>query len=124
MLILKLPKEIFMYKLYGIANCDTVKKAKKILEDKNIEFEFINFKKVFPTTAQIKNWKKAYGNEWPVNKKGRTYKILKDEFESLKASEVPQFISENTSLIKRPILERDKDVLCFGFEAEVFNSLN
>ena len=112
-----------MYTLYGIPNCDTVKKAKKKLESNGVEFEFVNFKKEQPTTKQINNWKKSFG-DWPINKKGRTYKQLKDEIDSLATKEIPGFIAENTSLIKRPILEEDGNVLCFGFDEEVIEGLS
>lgn len=113
-----------MFQLYGIANCDTVKKTKKKLEQMGIDFEFVDFKKQPPTGVLIKKWKKAFDGQWPVNKSGRTYKMLKDEFESLNAKEIPTYISENTSLIKRPILEKDGKVLCFGYNEEVLNKLS
>ena len=113
-----------MYQLYGIANCDTVKKARKKLESLGVEFEFVDFKKQAPSQVIIKRWKKAFGGEWPLNKKGRTYRQLKDEIESMSASEMPAYIAENTSLIKRPVLEKDGKVLSFGYDEEVLNSLS
>lgn len=45
--------------MYGIPNCDTVKKARKFLENAKTEYDFVNFKKSPPTTALIKRWKKV-----------------------------------------------------------------
>lgn len=111
-----------MVKMYGIPNCDTVKKAKKFLEENGVEFEFVDFKKVTPTEKKIKSWKKVFG-DWPVNKRGTTFRKLKEEFESANDTEIIKLIAENTSLIKRPVLENKGKVLCLGFDKEVFGSL-
>jgi Spx/MgsR family transcriptional regulator len=111
-----------MFELYGIPNCDTVKKAMKKLKEQGIDYEFHNFKKETPTKKDIKRWKSAYG-DWPVNKKGRTYKQLKDDLESASSSEMENLIMENTSLIKRPILEENGEVISFGFDEEVYEGL-
>ncbi|ATH06983.1 arsenate reductase [Halobacteriovorax marinus] len=111
-----------MIKMYGIPNCDTVKKAKKFLEEGGVEFSFVDFKKTAPTEKDIKNWKKSFG-EWPINKRGTTYRKLKDEFESASDAEVVKLICDNSSVIKRPILEQDGKTLCLGFDKEVFGSL-
>ncbi len=109
-------------KLYGIPNCETVKKAQRFLDARDIEYKFVNFKKEPPSFEDILRWKEAMG-EWPVNKKGVTYKKLKDPFEKLKEKDVPAFLIENTSMIKRPILERKSKVLAFGFNEDEYKSL-
>ncbi len=106
-----------MIKLYGIPNCDTVKKARTFLEKGKIDYEFVDFKKVKPTVDDLLRWKKVFG-EWPVNKQGLTYKKYKDTYEKLPEAKRPAFICEYASMIKRPILERDGVVLAFGFEAD------
>lgn len=109
-------------KIYGIPNCDTVKKARTFLEKKGITFDFIDFKKTPPTTDDIKRWQEAFG-ELPVNKKGTTYKKFKDEFEALTPAAQVKFLTINPSMIKRPVLEVRGKVLCFGFDAEKYQSL-
>ncbi len=104
-----------MRKLYGIKNCDTVKKTLKALNDNDIEFDFIDFKKMPPTPSQVTAWRKALG-EWPVNTRGRTYKQLKDVFESANDKEKTTLICENSSLIKRPLLEENGKAVALGFE--------
>jgi Spx/MgsR family transcriptional regulator len=108
--------------MYGIPNCDTVKKAKKALEEKSIEFEFVDFKKVAPTEKDLKRWKKAMG-EWPVNPRGRTFKVIKEEFEAATDKKKVELMAENTSAIKRPILENNGEVIAFGFDKEVYSEL-
>jgi Spx/MgsR family transcriptional regulator len=104
-----------MHYLYGIPNCDTVKKARIFLEERNIPHTFVDFKKVPPSSAQLKQWTKAYG-DLPVNKKGQTYRKLGQEFEALSSSAKITFLIENSSMIKRPILQQGEEVLAFGFD--------
>ena len=111
-----------MYKIYGIPNCNTVKKALTHLDNSHVKYEFVNFKKEPPTQALIKNWKTAFG-DWPVNKKGPTYRKIKDEFESSAAPAKYKILTETTSAIKRPILEKSGKVLCFGYDEESYNKI-
>ena len=111
-----------MYQMYGIPNCDTVKKAIKALEAKNIEFEFINFKKTPPTNAQIKGWKEQLG-DYPVNTKGPTYRKIKEEFEMATAAQKIKLLIENSSAIKRPILEKNGKMISIGFDQEKYANL-
>lgn len=108
--------------MYAIPNCDTVKKARAFLEKKKCPYEFVDFKKTPPTSAQIKQWADFFG-ELPVNKKGITYKKVKDEYESLSATQKIKFIIENTSMIKRPILENKNKTIAVGFDEETYAGL-
>jgi arsenate reductase (glutaredoxin) len=112
----------FKMKLYGIANCDTVKKARVFLEKLNIEFQFIDFKKHKPTKTDLLRWKKVFG-DWPLNKRGPTFRKYQAEFEALAETKKAEFIIEQSSMIKRPILERDGEVLAFGFDEKIYQSL-
>jgi arsenate reductase len=111
-----------MIKLYGIPNCNTVKKAQLFLDNAKIDYEFINFKKTPPTMTQINKWKKAFG-DWPVNKKGPTYRKIKDEFEAADAKAKKDLLINTTSAIKRPILEVKGDVKAFGFSEDEYQSI-
>ena len=111
-----------MIRLYGIKNCDTVKKAANHLKNQGTEYEFVDFKKTPPTKVELQRWKKFLG-DWPVNPRGRTYKAMKNEFESATESEKQQMLIENTSLIKRPILENAERPICFGYDKEIFEGV-
>jgi len=112
-----------MYKLFGIPNCDTVKKARTFLDSKSLDFEFVDFKKTPPTEDLIQLWESVFG-ALPVNKKGVTYKKFAQEFEKLSHAKQIEFLIKNTSMIKRPILQKANSVLCFGFdEAEYKKAL-
>lgn len=106
-----------MYKLFGISSCDTVKKARTFLEKKGVKLEFIDFKKIPPTTENIERWSELFGG-LPVNTKGTTYKKFKDTYEALSDKAKLTFLCENPSMIKRPILERNGKVLHLGFDEE------
>lgn len=111
-----------MYKLYRIPNCNTVKKAMTHLDKSKIPYEFINFKKTAPTKEQIELWKEAFG-DWPVNKKGPTYRKIKDDFESLPPSKKIKLLIETTSAIKRPILMKANTVKHFGYDEDFYDSI-
>ena len=110
------------YKMFGIPNCDTVKKARVALEKKKIAYEFVDFKKTPPTVDDLKRWEKVFG-ALPVNKKGPTFRKIKEEFEAASAKQQLELLLENTSAIKRPILESGSKVLCFGFDEDVYKQL-
>jgi len=111
-----------MYKLYGIPNCDTVKKARTFIASKNLDVEFVDFKKYRPTTEDIERWSESFGG-LPVNTKGVTYKKHKEEFEKLGPKAQIKFIQDNTSMIKRPILEKKNKVLSFGFDENKYKEI-
>ncbi len=111
-----------MFKIFGIPNCDTVKKARTFLEKKKVEAEFVDFKKYKPSDDDIERWSKTFGG-LPVNNKGVTYKKHKEEFEALNTKAQIKFIQTNTSMIKRPILEKNGKVLAFGFDEEQYKTL-
>lgn len=108
-----------MISMFAIPNCDTVKKARVFLEKNKVDYEFIDFKKVPPTTAQIKAWSDFFG-ELPVNKKGATYRKYKDHYEALNMPEKIDFIIANTSLIKRPVLMQNGKTIAVGFSDEQY----
>ena len=96
-----------------------MKKARTFLEKKKIDFEFVDFKKSPPSSEEIDRWTKAFGG-LPVNTKGVTYKKYKDEFEALTPKAKVKFLTEHSSMIKRPIWEEGSKVLAFGFDQEVY----
>lgn len=109
-------------KMYGIPNCDTVKKTRVYLEKKGVDYEFVDFKKTPPSADDIKRWKEAFG-DWPLNKKGPTFRKNQEEFEKLSEAKIPAFIATNSSMIKRPIIEDQGRVLSFGFDEVKLNAL-
>lgn len=112
-------------KVYGIANCDTVKKTRKLLESKKVDYDFIDFKKTPPSETQLKNWLKHFGAETLINKRGTTWRKLDAKSQSLAAgsvSEQVQLLSKNTSMIKRPIIESGSQHI-IGFDQQAIEKL-
>lgn len=105
-------------KLYGIKNCDTVKKARKWLDDNGIAYEFHDFKKDGLTSEQLSQWEQAIGWETLINKRGTTWRKLPDDVrDNISAQSAHQIMLENTSIIKRPVVERGDEV-SVGFNAD------
>ena len=111
-----------VYKLYGIKNCQTVKKAMIYLEERKIPFTFVDFKTTPPSEDTILRWK-SFCQDFPTNKKGLTYRKLKDEYESLSDADKISFMRTYSSLIKRPILEKNDVTLFLGFDHAQYDQL-
>lgn len=103
--------------VYGIKNCNTVKASIDWLKGHNIEFEFYDLKKGI-TSEKLTLWSKMVGWETLVNKKGTTWRQLDEPLRSTITNErlAINLMKEKTSLIKRPVLERDGEVILVGFE--------
>ena len=110
--------------LYGIPNCNTVKKAQDWLKANNINFEFHDFKKKGITEEKLKEWFEVFGEDKVINKNGLTFKKLsKDEQSLINSTEkIIEYLMSATSAIKRPILERNGKAIAIGFDEEVFKS--
>lgn len=112
-----------MYTVYGIPNCDTVKKALTWLEAHQISYTFHNYKKQGITATKLKNWSSQTGWEALVNRKGTTWRKLDPEVQASITSEktAVQLLAEHTSAIKRPLIENaDGKVTVLGFDPIVY----
>ena len=109
-----------MIKLYGIPNCDTVKKARSWLAENGIEFEFVDFKKNAPTAELIDGWLEQAALEILLNKRGT---LDKDAQESAATKEgAIALMVENPSIIKRPVLVKEGQVHV-GFSVEAYQEI-
>ena len=99
--------------VYGIPNCDKVKKIINQLEESGFSYEFYNYKKSDPTEELILRWREHL-NDWPINKRGTTYRKVKDLYEAADDSEKLNLIIQNSSMIKRPIIEHKNSVVSIG----------
>ena len=105
-----------MIELYGIPNCDTVKKARAWLEARGIEHAFHDYKKEGADPAKLAAWSDAAGWEALLNRRGTTFRALgnadKADIDRAKAIRLMQ---AGPSLIKRPVVEHAGGVLV-GFD--------
>ena len=106
--------------LYGIPNCDTVKKARTWLDRHGVEYRFHDFKKEGLDKAQLKGWVDQAGLNVVLNKAGTTYRALPEaEKENLTEAKARKLMVENPSLVKRPVLEKDGR-LFIGFKPDEY----
>ena len=106
--------------LYGIANCDTVAKARAWLGDKGIDYAFHDYKKLGIDEARLRGWCQAKGWEILLNRAGTTFKKLADaDRTDLTLEKAISLMLANPSMIKRPVAEHPGGLLV-GFKAEAW----
>ena len=112
-----------MIKLYGIANCDTIKKARTWLNDNGIDYEFHDYKKLGVPEDALKKWCKQLGWEALLNKRGTTWRKLDDKVrDNVTEESARQIMLDNPSIIKRPLLDKDGQ-FTLGFSADAYRDL-
>lgn len=112
-----------MNKLFGIPNCDTIKKARKWMTENGIEYEFHDYKKLGVPEKELKNWIKQVGWEVLLNKRGTTWRKLDESTkESVDEKLAIQIMLENPSIIKRPVLDSN-DKIIVGFSEENYSHI-
>ncbi len=113
-----------MLQMYGIKNCDTVKKARTFLEKHKIDYEFHDFKKEPPTKKQIEQWLLKVTWQTLLNMRGMTWRRLPEaERENINKTKAIKLMLSQPSIIKRPILEVKKKVLV-GFIEDDYKKLS
>jgi arsenate reductase (glutaredoxin) len=112
-------------KLYGIPNCNTVKKARDWLDTHHIAYEFHDFKKSGIDEATLINWLNQQPWEKLVNRAGMTWRALSDEAKASVKDNVSAstLMREKTSVIKRPVVEKDGKILSLGFDEPAYRKL-
>ena len=111
-----------MTKLYGIPNCDTVKKARAWLTAHEIDYAFHDYKKAGVDAAALRGWVDRLGWEVLLNRAGTTFRALPDADKAdLDADKAIAIMLANPSTIKRPVLESG-EVLLAGFKPDTYLS--
>lgn len=108
-----------MIHLYGIPNCDTVKKARTWLDAQGHAYTFHDYKKEGADPERIARWIATAGLDVVVNRKGTTFRALAEEDKALAAdpATAPALLAANPSVIKRPVVEHAGGLLV-GFKAD------
>ena len=111
-----------MIKVFGIKNCDTMKKAMNWLSDHGIAYEFIDYKKAGVAESHLAEWNRRAGWKTLLNTRGLMWKKL-SETERAKVDEAKALALMATypALIKRPVLDTGKKLLV-GFAPEIYES--
>ena len=105
--------------LYGIPNCDTVKKARSWLDAKGIDYAFHDYKKEGADAGKLKAWVDKAGWETVLNRRGTTFRKLDEaDKEGIDAARAVKIMAANPSCIKRPVVEHPGGLLVSFNEAE------
>lgn len=109
--------------LYGIPNCDTVKKARKWLDNHGIEYAFHNYKTDGIPAKTLQDWVAQAGIDVLVNRRGTTWRALPDKDKNkLDTRTAIKLMRDHPSLIKRPVLDIDSSITV-GFKADEYQGL-
>ncbi|MDG2550368.1 ArsC family reductase [Vibrio parahaemolyticus] len=109
--------------MFGIPNCDTIKKAKKWLEAEDIAYDFHDYRKQGIDAEMVSEFCRALGWEQVLNKRGTTYRQLaQEQRDTLNEENAIALLVENPAMIKRPILKVN-DQLHIGFKADHYASI-
>jgi len=112
-----------MLTLYGIKNCDTVKKARRWLEDHGVGYQFHDFRQDGLDKKQLSGWIEQLGWEVIINKRSTTWRNLSDkDKELITNSQAVKLLLANPTLIKRPVVQSNK-LLLVGFNETEFKKI-
>lgn len=114
-----------MIKVYGIANCDTVKKARSWLDAHALPHEFHDYKKAGVPEGLLPQWQAALGWEPLVNRAGTTWRKLDEALRAgvVDAASAQALMRAQPSVIKRPVVDWGNGRLSLGFKPEQFEAL-
>lgn len=108
--------------LYGIPNCDTVKKARKWLDANDIEYAFHDFKKEGVDAENLEYWADEVGWQILLNRRGTTFRKLPDaRKEGIERDDALALMREHPSMIKRPVVIHDGEVT-IGFTESIWEN--
>ena len=109
--------------LYGIPNCDTIKKARAWLNDHGVEFVFHDYRKQGLDKEQLQSMVAVLGWEAMLNRRGTTWRALPDPLkERIDLETAISVMLDNPAIIKRPILAKDEQ-LHLGFSAAQYQEI-
>ena len=110
--------------VYGIPNCDTVKKARAWLADASVDHVFVDFKKHGVPGDQLPRWMSALGWDTLLNRKGTTWRQLDDDARAavIDATTASALMLAHPSVVKRPVVVWRDASVSVGFDADCFRS--
>ena len=109
-----------MVKVYGIKNCDTMKKAMNWLTENGVDHEFIDYKKAGVAEARLPEWAARAGWEKLLNTRGLMWrKLSDDERAAVDEKKALKLMAQYPALIKRPVLDTGRK-LVLGFSPETY----
>jgi len=108
--------------LFGIPNCDTIKKARSWLADRKVDYDFHDYKKAGVDERRLREWVAELGWETLLNRSGTTFRALQEaDKQDLGAEKAISLMLANPSMIKRPVLDLGSRRIA-GFKPEIYES--
>jgi arsenate reductase (glutaredoxin) len=112
-----------MVRLYGIANCDTMKRARAWLDGHGVEYDFHDYKKAGIDDTLVRGWVAELGWEVLVNRRGTTWRRLPESArDGINAESAIRLMVEHPSLIRRPVLDTG-EARHVGFSEDLYRGL-
>jgi Spx/MgsR family transcriptional regulator len=109
--------------IYGISNCDTVKKAKNWLDSHNIDYNFHDFRKDGINKYIINGWLNTVAWDKILNKRSTSWRNLDASTQqAVNATNVVDLLVENPTLIKRPVMDVN-DIITVGFNSDTYQGI-
>lgn len=109
--------------IYGIKNCDTMKKARSWLDGHGATYAFHDYKASGIDKASLERWVKEHGWETVLNRAGTTFRALPDaEKQGLDAAKAIALMLAQPSMIKRPVLDLGRGRTVVGFKPEIYEA--
>jgi arsenate reductase (glutaredoxin) len=108
---------VMTLQVYGIPNCGTCKKALQWLDDRQLDYTFINTKEQPPARALIEKWVKALGEKPLRNTSGQSYRALGEAKQAWNEEQWVEAFAKDAMLIKRPLFVKDGKAVMTGFRA-------
>ena len=106
--------------MYGIPNCDTIKKARAWLAEHDVAYAFHDYKKAGIDAAHLTRWIDEAGWEALLNRRGTTWRKLSDADKAdIDAAKAARLMAAHPSMIKRPVIEGAGDLM-IGFDADIY----
>ncbi|RFA28241.1 ArsC family reductase [Alkalilimnicola ehrlichii] len=107
--------------VYGIKNCDTVRKARRWLDQRGVDYSFHDLRQDGLERSTVERWCQACDWECLLNRRGRTYRLLPDERkQDLNETRAIDLMISEPTVIKRPVVERDGEVVV-GFDDTAYS---
>jgi arsenate reductase len=107
--------------MYGIKNCDTIKKARAFLDKAGVEYAFHDYKTAGIERERLEGWAKKVGWEALLNRAGTTFRKLPDKDKNVSsATKAIALMLDQPSMIKRPVLDLGGGKLLVGFKPETY----
>ena len=112
-----------MVTIYGIANCDTIKKARRWLDNAGIDYQFHDYRKAGLDSDQLKQWADELGWEQLLNRRGTTWRKLPEEQkQAINYDLAIELMLEQPAMIKRPLLDYNNQ-RALGFSEQQYNKI-